>query len=93
MTSIFSPSRKTFALGDDRAFKLSNDFSAFLVCAVPSAAFKIRTTRITSVLSRFPESADIAAAISKMITNTSKNCSAKIRQIGFLSSSSSSFLP
>ena len=73
--SIFLPSRRTFAVGDDMAFKLSRDFSALKYCTVPSIALRIRTAMITIVLSRFPEKAEISAAAMRIITSRSLNCS------------------
>lgn len=74
--SIFSPSLSTFASGEDKDFKLFKDFSAFSCCTVPSTAFITITARMTTVLSAFPDTMEITAAIIRMITRRSLNCSA-----------------
>ena len=57
------------------ALRLSRDFSALTYCTVPSTALRISTAKITMVLSTLLDSAEITAAIIKMITSRSLNCS------------------
>ena len=91
-TSIFFPSLITLAMGEDRDFKLSRDFSAFSCCTVPRIAFMIITAKITIVLSTFPDTMEIRAATIRMITRRSLNCEKKIiNGCGGLLSSSSFF--
>ena len=75
------------------AFRLSSDFSAFTYCTVPSTALRISTAKMTIVLSTLPEQAEIIAAIIKMHTIKSRNCSAKIRTMLFFFPSDSLFFP
>ena len=91
--SIFLPSRKTLALGEDSDFNDSSDFSALMCCTVPKIAFRIKTAIITKVLSSSPVKAEITAAIIKIITIKSLNCSKKICNVVFFLPSIKAFLP
>ncbi len=92
-TSLRIPSRSTFAFGADNSFRESKDFSAFTYCTVPRMAFKIITTKITTVLSTFPETIEITAAAIKIRTNRSLNCSKNIIATLFFPCSVSTFSP
>ena len=81
--SIFEPPLITFAVGEDMALRLSRDFSAFIYCTVPKMAFSIRTAKITIVLSTLSDAAEIAAAIIRIMTRRSLNCSKKTWTILF----------
>ena len=71
--SIFMPSRMTFALGEDKDFRLSSDFSALTCWAVPRIAFMMMTAKITMVLSILPENMDMIAAAMRISTSRSAN--------------------
>ena len=87
------PSRRTFAVGADICFKLSSEASALMVCTVPRMAFMVITARMTTVLSTFPSTAEMIAAMMRMITKKSANCSRKIRRVLFFPPSRSSLGP
>ena len=74
-TSTFAPPRKTFAVGEDTALRLSRDFSALKYCTVPRIALRIRTAKMTMVLSPCPDSMEMMAATIRTTTNRSLNCS------------------
>ena len=71
-----TPPLSTLAVGADKVFRLASDFSAFSCCAVPRIAFMVITANITIVLSTLPETIEIMAAIIRIITKRSANCSA-----------------
>ena len=73
--NIRLPSRMTLASGADSCFKLFKDCSAFIVCTVPRIAFIVITTKITIALSASPKNPDTTAAIIKITTRKSLNCS------------------
>ena len=91
--SSFSPSRSTRAWGADIAFRLSRDFCALKCCTVPRIAFRISTVIITIVPSQPPVSAEMIAAISRITTSKSANCSANTRSTLFCLPSISLFSP
>ena len=91
--STFTPERSTFAFGDVRSFRLSSDFSAFTYWTVPSSALSTITTRMTKVLSGFPEQAEIAAATIRIPTRRSANCPKKTARTLFFFPSTSTFSP
>ena len=64
-------------VGEDMAFRLSRDFSALRYCTVPSTALRIRTAKMTMVLSTFSVRAEMTAAMRRMMTSRSLNCSRK----------------
>ena len=74
-TSTFAPPRKTFAVGEDIALRLSRDFSALKYCTVPRIALRIRTAKMTMVLSPCPDSMEMMAATIRITTNRALNCS------------------
>ena len=74
-TSTFAPPRKTFAVGEDIALRLSRDFSALKYCTVPRIALRIRTAKMTMVLSPCPDSMEMMAATIRITTTRSLNCS------------------
>ena len=73
-----TPPRSTLAEGADIAFRLSRDFSAFTYWAVPKMALRTSTAKMTMVLSTFSERAEMTAAMRRMTTKRSLNCSKKI---------------
>ena len=73
--STRTPPRSTLAVGEDMAFRLSRDFSAFTYCTVPRMALRMSTAKMTMVLSTFSDTAEIRAAMIRMITSRSLNCS------------------
>ena len=75
--STFTPFLITLALGEESAFKLLRDCSAFTFCTVPKIAFIIITAKITRVLSTSPVAIEIRAATINIPTKRSLNCSKK----------------
>ena len=71
--SCLRPSRRTPAIGAERDFKLSKDFSAFWCSTVPRTAFKRSTAKMTAVLSTSPDIMEMTAAMIKMMTRRSLN--------------------
>ena len=71
--STFNPSLITFADGDDKALRESNDCSALKCCTVPSIAFRIITANITNVLSTLLLNIDIIPATININTSKSLN--------------------
>ena len=76
-TMVRAPSRRTLAVGEDMAFRLSRDFSALKCWTVPRMALRMRTAKMTMVLSALPETAEIRAAMRRITTRRSLNCSRK----------------
>ena len=91
--NTFTPERSTFAFGDVKSFRLSSDFSAFTYWIVPSSALSTITTRMTKVLSGFPEQAEITAATIRIPTRRSANCPKKTAKTLFFFPSTSTFSP
>ncbi len=81
--STRTPSRSTLALGADMAFRLSRDFSALKCCTVPSTALRISTAKMTMVLSTFSDTAEMRAAMTRITTSRSLNCSANTMATDF----------
>ena len=73
------PSRSTLAVGADIWRRLSREAEALTVWTVPRMAFIVMTARMTTVLSTSLSMAEMMAAIIRIITRKSANCSAKIR--------------
>ena len=90
---VSAPLRRTLALGEDSDLSDSSDFSALTCCTVPKIAFKISTAMITSVLYKSPVKAEITAAMIKMMTIKSLNCSKKTWKAVFFLPSTKAFLP
>ena len=91
--STRTPPRSTLAVGEDMAFRLSRDFSALKCWTVPKMALRMRTAKMTMVLSRLPETAEMTAATSRMTTSRSWNCSRKTWRPDFFLPSARAFLP
>ena len=72
MTHV-TPSRITLALGEERALRLSRDFSAFTYCTVPSTALSRMTAKMTMELSPWPDIREITAATIRIRTNRYDN--------------------
>ena len=73
--SFTTPSLLTFAVGADNTLRLSRDCSALTVWTVPKTALMVITIRMTAVLSISPKKPDTTAAMIKMMTRKSLNCS------------------
>ena len=92
-TTDRTPSRSTFALGEDMAFRLSRDFSALKCWTVPSTALRIRTAKMTTVLSTLSDTMEIRAAMMRITTSRSLNWSRNTWSPDFFLPSARAFLP
>ena len=90
---ITTPSLITFASGADSCFKLFSDCSAFTVCTVPRIALIVMTINITAALSASPRKPDTIAAMIRIMTRKSLNCSRNIWIMLFFLPSTSSLNP
>ena len=88
-----SPFLRALALGDESFFSSDRLFSALRVWTVPSMAFMVITTRITTVLSISFINAEMTAAIISIITRKSLYCSRNITTGLFFFPSEMIFFP
>ena len=87
------PFRSTLASGADIFFRLSRDCSALTVCTVPKTALSVITIKITAALSKSPSIPETIAAMIRITTRKSLNCSKKICATDFFFPSASALGP